>query len=343
MTGKKRRAYGGVLVLVLITAFLIGLVAGMLIIHLADKEEIDEANKEQLEMRVSKAQNVTNVYIPKRDRVLGQIAKNPYITENFKLEDGYMAYYDESGNKISHLGVDLSYHNEMIDWDKLASSGVEFVMLRCGYRGYTEGGLVKDEKFDEYAKEANRVGLKLGVYFFTQAITEEEAIEEADFVLDLVKDYEISYPIAIDTEYVDDDEARTNTSEIEDEERSNMIIAFCERIKEAGYCPMIYASENWMRRDMDLELLNQYDFWVAQYQEENDFLYDFTIWQYTDTGSVPGIDEEVDLNISMIDYAEFVPALREAVLSEGEIVEGDGAAGDTVVIENVVESITGDE
>ena len=343
MAGKKRRPSGGIILLVLLTVFLIGLVAGMLIIHLADKNEIEEVRQEQLEMRVSEEKQVTNVYIPKRERVLGQIAKNPYITENFKLEDGYMAYYDENGEKISHLGIDLSYHNEMVDWDKLATTGVEFVMLRCGYRGYTEGGLVKDEKFEEYAAEANRVGIKLGVYFFTQAITKEEALEEADFVLDLIKDYQIDYPVAIDTEYVSDESARTNTTEIEDEDRSEFLIAFCERIKEEGYYPVIYASENWMRRDMDLELLNQYDFWVAQYQEENDFLYDFTIWQYTEEGSIPGIDEAVDLNISLIDYGEFVPALREAVLSEGEIIEGAGAPGDTVVIENTVESITGDE
>lgn len=336
MANRVKKKSNGILILVMITFFLIGLVAGMLIIHFATRQEVEEV-EQQLKMTVTEERKVTNVYVPKRERVLGQIAKNSYKTENFRLEDGYMAYFDDEGNKLSHLGIDISYHAQLVDWDELAASGVEFVMLRCGYRGYTEGGLVKDEKFEEYAAEANRVGIKLGVYFFTQSITVEEAVEEADFVIDLIKDYSIEYPVALDTEYINDDKARTNTEDISDELRSEMAIAFCERIKEAGYYPIIYASENWMRREMNLEMLNTYDFWAAQYQEENDFLYDFAIWQYTESGSVPGIDREVDLDISMVDYASFVPALREAVLSQGEIIEGEGAPGDAVVTEDVIQ------
>ena len=104
-----------------------------------------------------------------------------------------------------------------------------------------------------------------------------------------------------------------------------MCIAFCEKIKEAGYYPMIYASENWIRRELDFEALQEYDFWAPQYLEENDFMYDFTIWQYTERGFIQGVDEQVDLDISMVDYASFVPALREAVLSGGEITQtGNG-------------------
>lgn len=340
MSKKAKRQSTGIIVLLVITFFLIGLVVGMLIIHLLGSgSDTDAESDKQIEMKVSEVKHVTNVYIPERERVLGQIAKNPYIFENFILEDGYMTYTDENGEKISHLGIDLSYHNQMVDWDKLAESGIEFVMLRCGYRGYTEGGLVKDEKFEEYAAEANRVGINLGVYFYTQSITVEEAVQEAEYVLDLIKDYNISYPVALDTEYLDDDKARTNKNEISRELRSEMAIAFCERIKEEGYYPMIYSNENWMRRNMDLEMLNQYDFWAAQFLEQNDFLYDFTIWQYTDKGSIPGISENVDLDISLIDYAEFVPSLREAVVSGGEIIEGEGAPGDEVIIETADEDI----
>ena len=99
-----------------------------------------------------------------------------------------------------------------------------------------------------------------------------------------------------------------------------MCIAFCKKIEEAGYYPMIYAGENWMRRNLNLSMLQEYDFWAPQYLEENDFMYDFTIWQYTESGFIPGVDGEVDLNISMIDYTSFVPALREAVLSGGDIM-----------------------
>lgn len=337
MSRKQRKSSVGIALIIMLTCFLIGLVAGMLIIHFSGDKGKEQA--ENLKMTISNERKVVNVYVPKRERVFGQIPKSSYITENFKIEDGYMTYYDETGNKVSHLGIDLSYHNGIVDWDKLAESGVEFVMLRCGYRGYTEGGLVKDEKFEEYAAEANRVGINLGVYFFTQSISVEEAVEEAKFTIDLIKDYDISYPVALDTEAISDKNARTNAAEISDELRSEMAIAFCEKIKEAGYYPMIYSSENWMRRDMNLEMLSEYDFWAAQYLEENDFLYDFTMWQYTDEGFVPGIDEAIDLDISMIDYAEFVPALREAVLSEGEIIEGEGAPGDVVEITEGYEPI----
>ncbi len=269
--------------------------------------------------------NVTNVYIPERERVFGQIPVNSYKLENFYVDDGFMAYHDDEGNKISHLGIDLSYHQENVDFAQLKEAGVEFVMLRCGYRGYSEGGLVKDEKFEEYARACNEYGIPLGVYFFTQAVSVEEAVREAEFTIELIKDYDISYPVALDTEYVSDKNARTNLEEIEEDLRSEMCIAFCEKIKEAGYYPMIYASENWIRRDLEYEKLQDYDFWAPQYLEENDFMYDFTIWQYTERGFIKGVDEEVDLDISMVDYASFVPALREAVLTRGDItiVSGD--------------------
>lgn len=320
-----RRIKNGLLsvkIILALSIFFLGFVFGMLTIHFVKQKEINEL-QESLDTAIAEKteEKVYNVYIPERSMIYGKVPVNPYNVDNFKIMDGFMAYVDDDGNKISHLGVDLSYHNKSVDFDALAASGVEFVMLRCGYRGYTEGGLVKDEKFDEYAAEANRVGLKLGVYFFTQAVTMEEARDEAEFVIDLIKDYDISYPVAIDTEHVPDSGARTNENEISDELRTQMITEFCKRVSEEGYYPMIYASENWMRRNMDLSKLTEYDFWVPQYLDENDFLFDFTIWQYTEAGYAPGIDGEVDLDISMVDYASFVPQLREAVLNNGKIVQ----------------------
>ena len=313
--------------------FVLGTLTGMLIGSVSARSKSNNAAAEEKE-GISEAEtvskpmvivsdkdkvNVTNVYIPARERVLGQIPVNSYKLENFYIEDGYMAYHDDEGNKLSHLGVDLSYHQENVDFAALKESGVEFVMLRCGYRGYSEGGLVKDEKFDEYAAACNEYGIPLGVYFFTQAVSVEEAVREAEFTIDLIRDYDISYPVALDTEYVSEKGARTNSEEIDEDLRSEMCIAFCRKISEAGYYPMIYASENWIRRDLNYEALQEYDFWAPQYLEENDFMYDFTIWQYTERGFIKGVDEEVDLDISMVDYASFVPALREAVLSRGEI------------------------
>ena len=297
-----------------------GLVVGMVIIHIKSSKEI-AAVQAELESVIEEQShiNVTNVYVPERKMTEGQISTNPYNTENFRIDNGFMAYFDENGEKISHLGCDLSYHNKIVNFDELAASGCEFVMLRCGYRGYSEGGMVKDEKFDRYASEAQRVGLKIGVYFFTQALTPEEAVEEAEFTLKLIEDYDISYPVAFDTEYIDDENARTNVTEISDELRSEICTAFCERIAKEGYYPMIYASENWFRRYLEVESLRKYDFWAPQYLDENDFLYDFTIWQYTDKGSIPGVKGDVDLDISMVDYASFVPKMREAYLTNGVI------------------------
>ena len=317
---RRRKRNAATTILVIFMGFIMGFIVGALVIHNKSSKEI-AAVKDELATVIEEQShiNVTNVYVPERKLTEGQVSLNSYNTENFRIDKGFMAYFDENGEKISHLGCDLSYHNKNVNFDELKAAGCEFVMLRCGYRGYSAGGLAKDEKFDTYASEAQRVGLKIGVYFFTQALTVEEAKEEAEFTLSLIENYDISYPVAFDTEYIDDEEARTNTTEISDELRSDICVAFCERISEEGYYPMIYASENWFRRSLELEPIRKYDFWAPQYLEENDFLYDFTMWQYTDEGEIPGVSGPVDLDISMVDYAAFVPKMREAYLTGGKI------------------------
>ncbi|MBR6452117.1 MAG: glycoside hydrolase family 25 protein [Lachnospiraceae bacterium] len=320
----KRRKGNSLAVALMMTVFFFGLVGGMLLIHFTEVKNLKDqlkGAKDTANPTINIGEDVVNVYVPKREVRYGTIPIHSYNKDNFRLENGYMAYYDEEGKKISHLGVDLSYHQVQVDWNQLKTSPCEFVMLRCGYRGYTEGGLVEDEKFQEYATGATEAGFPLGVYFFTQALTEEEAIAEADFVLDLIEPYPISYPVVIDSEYVSDESARTNQAEMEPEERTKLLITFCERIKEAGYYPMVYASENWLRRELDVSMLQPYEIWAPQYLETNDFLYDFTIWQYTAEGQIPGVTGLCDLNISMVDYASFVPQLRQAYLGPGEIIE----------------------
>lgn len=319
----KRKNTGLVFVL-MIFMMLTGFIMGMIIVHIVDTKKEKELVA-KYEKQISEIEQVVDesihVYVPKRNIAPGSIMKNPYIQDNFVIEDGFMAYYNENGEKISHVGVDLSYHNDKVDWQQLAASPVEFVMLRAGYRGYTEGGIVEDEKFREYAQAANDNGLALGVYFFTQAITEQEAILEAEYVIRLIEDYDISYPVAFDTEYINDEEARTNKADLSKEDLSKICIAFCERIKDAGYYPMIYASENWFRRQLDMTMLTDYDYWAPQYIEKNDFLYDFTIWQYTEEGNAPGVEGICDLDISLVDYASFVPSFKDAHDTGGTISE----------------------
>lgn len=325
MAERHKRSNAPIIILIL-SMFLIGLIIGMASIHFSEVRSLkrqlkDLENATGTTINIEGGEEVIHIHVPKREVKYGSIPVNSYKQENFKDEDGIMAYYDDEGNKISHFGIDISYHQQNINWEELKSSNVEFIMLRCGYRGYTEGGLVKDEKFDEYAKAAVDAGFPIGVYFFTQALTEEEAIEEADFVLEAIESYPISYPVVLDTEYVSDSKARTNQVEMTPQERSSIAIAFCERIKENGYYPMVYASENWLRRSLDADMLQAYEIWAPQYLDTNDFMYDFTIWQYSDAGTVPGIKEQVDLNISLVDYASFVPKMREAFTGGGKIIE----------------------
>ena len=322
----RRKENRNVIVVLMLSVFFFGFVMGMLLIHFAyakkaEKEAAGKQDQPGTTINVSGGTEYVKVYVPKREVKYGTIPIHSYNIDGFVVEDGFMAYYDEAGNKISHLGVDISYHQKKIDWEALKKSPCEFIMLRCGYRGYTEGGLVEDEKFREYADAAVEAGYPIGVYFFTQALTEEEALAEADFVMDLIKDYPISYPVVLDTEYVASESARTNLTELTKEERTQLVITFCERIKENGYYPMVYASENWLRRNLDASMLQPYEIWAPQYLDKNDFMYDFTIWQYTDAGNIPGIQGVVDLNISLVDYPSFVPAMREAVVGNGEIIE----------------------
>lgn len=320
----------GIIIGMMIIVFMVGIMLGMVIMQSTARKTDTSATavSKQPKIETIHKEEITNVYFPVRQVKSGHIIKNSYNTDNFKIDEGFMAYFDDNGNKISHLGIDVSYHQSGINWEELKTSPVEFVMARCGYRGFTEGGLVQDEKFEEFARGANENGIALGVYFFSQAITVDEAVEEAEYVINLIKDYEISYPVAFDTEYVSDKKARTNKADLTPEQLTEIADAFCAKISEAGYYPIIYASENWLRRQLNAADLVQYDVWAPQYLEENDFLYDFTIWQYTDEGEVPGIKEKVDLNISMVDYKEFVPGLRKAFDTNGEI----GTYGENTVI-----------
>ena len=323
-------------VVLMLTMFVFGFVVGMVVLYFTTPKNVksEEQNIVQPVVIETETTPEIKIYVPDRKRVLGKIPINSYNPDNFVMEDGFLSYYNDEGEKISHIGVDLSYHQEKINWDELENSGIEFVILRCGYRGYSEGGLIEDEKFREYATECNARNIPLGVYFFTQAITVEEAIEEADFVLSIIEEYDISYPVVLDTENVSDNSARTNTVEITPEFRTDMCVAFMEHVKENGYYPMIYASENWIRRELIPERIQEYDLWAAQYIDKNDYLYDFTIWQYTESGRVPGINEAVDIDVCMVDYASFIPELRKEYLGDEHVTVINIESENTVVIED---------
>lgn len=230
-----------------------------------------------------------------------ELKHNTYNPEQFVLDnDMYMEYY-ENGDRISHKGIDVSRYQGKIDWEKVAGDDVEYAFIRLGIRGYSEGAIQEDQYFVDNIKGARRNNIDVGVYFFTQATSTEEAEEEAQFVLDMIEPYRVDYPVVIDVETVSNANARTK--DLTKEERTQYCIAFCEMIKNAGYTPMIYGNLKTFMLMLDIEQLEDYDKWFAYYDEQFYFPYDFKVWQYTDTGKVNGISTDVDLNISFEDLS----------------------------------------
>ncbi len=227
-----------------------------------------------------------------------------YEKENFVYydESGRMAYTEE-GKVVSEKGIDVSKFNQEIDWKSVAEAGWNFAYVRAGVRGYVTGEIVKDEFFDRNVAGAKENEIDLGVYFFTQAVNTEEAVEEADFVIDLLKEKEISGPVVLDVEKIDNPDTTPRTLSVSPAARTDIALAFCDRIRKAGYEPMIYGNLYTFLKLLELPRLEEIDKWFAGYINEEDrkpyFAYQFRVWQYTDSGAVPGITGKVDLNIKM--------------------------------------------
>lgn len=235
---------------------------------------------------------------PYKVKINPDIARKKYRDKNFSYKEGKMIYKDDKYS--SRLGVDVSHHQGKIDWEKVKEDGYEFAIIRIGYRGYgTEGTLNLDNRFHENIKDAQRAGLDVGVYFFAQAINEEEALEEAEFVLKHLKGYELELPVAYDPESILYDEARTD--DVTGEQFTKNAKVFCKRIRKAGYETMIYSNMLWEAYELDLKKLSDYPIWYADYEPLPQTPYDFVMWQYTSRGTVDGIDGSVDLNIQFLE------------------------------------------
>lgn len=236
-------------------------------------------------------------FVPIRD----DLQKNDYVMENLNILENGEVQYLQDGQVTSHKGIDVSKHQGNIDWTKVAADGVEFAFVRAGLRGYgTEGKLVEDETFEQNVTGALQAGLKVGVYFYSQAITEEEVLEEANLVLEKVKPYNIQLPIVYDVEKVSGGKGRANALSVE--ERTHLTALFCQTIQDAGYKPMIYHNMEMSTLMLDLGQLEQYDKWFAYYNDDLYYPYAYKVWQYSEKGAVDGINEEVDLNIWVGDF-----------------------------------------
>ncbi|WP_051142167.1 GH25 family lysozyme [Butyrivibrio sp. XPD2006] len=230
--------------------------------------------------------------------------------------DGKTYYYDKDGNPVTGeqvikgakysfgsdgvlssssgtMGIDVSKWNGNIDWNKVKKSGVNFVIIRCGYRGSSAGALIEDPKFRSYMKGAQAAGLKVGVYFFSQAVNEVEAVEEASMCINLCQGYNLSFPIYLD---VEGSNGRGDT--ISASQRTANIKAFCGTIQSAGYRAGVYSNKTWFTKNINVSALTNYKIWLAQYAASVSYSASrYDMWQYTSKGSVSGISGNVDMNI----------------------------------------------
>jgi len=233
--------------------------------------------------------------------ITNSLKQHDYVYHNFKvMENGQIVYVDDTNEILSKKGIDVSRYQEKIDWKKVAEDGVEYAFIRAGVRGSTEGKISEDAFFVDNIEGALDNGIAVGSYFFSQATTPEEAVEEAEFVLELIEPYDVTFPIVYDLEEVTSDNSRTN--DLTKEEYTENCIAFCETIKAAGYTPMIYGNLKTFMIMLDMHRIEEYDKWFAYYNPEVYFPYEFSIWQYTSEGTVNGINGDVDLNVCMKDY-----------------------------------------
>lgn len=231
------------------------------------------------------------------------VAVNKLDSSGFTADSSFK-YYSENGHPASHEGIDVSSFSGDIEWDKVKAAGIDFVMVRLGGRGYgADGGLYADDRAAEYISGAKAAGLKVGAYFFSQATTNAEAEEEADYARQVLGDTKLDYPLAYDWEIIKNDDARTDS--VSATQATECAVAFCERVKSYGYIPMIYSASREFYFKYDLTRLKDYELWLVQYANLPDFYYQFSMWQYSETGKVDGIEGNVDLNISFSGAADY--------------------------------------
>ena len=278
----------------------------------SEKDEILNTIREQFEdgsstLSVLKKLYPDNiVYVNKSGRYVfadinPALAKTEFNTAGFKLEDNGLMSYSDDKTATTYTGIDLSRYNSDIDFAKAKASGIDYAMIRCGYRAYGSGLLVKDTSFETYITNALKNNVDVGVYFYTQAVNKEEAVEEANYVLELIRPYNVTYPVAIDIEAIENDSFRQE--KLSASELTDVVIAFCDTIKAAGYTPLIYSNLLYFMDNVELDRLEEYDKWFAGYQTAAPYYpYKYTMWQYTSTGTVPGVSGNVDINICLKNY-----------------------------------------
>ena len=227
-------------------------------------------------------------------------ADNKKVT-GWQVIQGISYFFNSDGVRSDCMGIDVSRWNNSIDWAAVKAAGIDFAIIRVGYRGYGTGKLVEDPLARQNLAGATAAGIKVGVYVFSQAINQEEAVEEASMALEIVKGYSLAYPIFIDSEY--STSAKDGRADaLSAAQRTAICAAFCKTVANSGYRTGVYASKSWFQYQLNVGGLEQYHIWLAHYTTATDYARRYDLWQYTSTATVPGIRGSVDMNFSYLNY-----------------------------------------
>lgn len=287
---------------VTVTVFLVAAIVAISALTLAQGPRTSSV---KLISKTGSSAEVDDLYEGKMTIPFYDIATNSYGPDDFVAENDTVSYV---GNGDSYVGISVNEKKGDIDWQQVKNSGVDFVMIRVGLREKIKGRIRADSKFAENIQGATDAGLPVGVYFYSKAVEDAEAKEEATFALEQIRNYDINYPIGIFWEYdLKDDGTQDETSRTvrrNGDQVTGYIDTFCSTVRVAGYTPCYFAEKNMAYNRLDLSRLSSYDLWYGEYRSAPSFYYDFKIWQYTKEGKVPGIPETVSVSISLKNYGK---------------------------------------
>lgn len=275
-------------------AVFLSVTALLIIIAVSGTERGESAAVFNFDEEILSEEELVDVSLDSKSTVVGSHYGNAEKLDASELEG--------ISKKAKAAGIDVSVWQGEIDWAKVAAAGIDFAMIRCGYREYgTQGAIKADKKFEYNIANAIKNGIKVGVYFYSTAVNEEEAIEEAAWVVNAVKGYNITYPIAYDfEEFFNSDNSRAKS--LSKAQRTRNTIAFLDYVKQNGYKPMLYASASAVRKYWDYSEIKDYDYWLAHYTRKTNYSGPYTIWQCTSNGRVDGINGRVDFDLAYVSY-----------------------------------------
>lgn len=232
--------------------------------------------------------------------IAGSIAINNLLTATHMYTSTYTDATYSTPAAVKAVGIDVSQHQETIDWAAVKADGIDFAFIRAAYRGTTSGEIAVDARFQTNIESAQAAGIKVGVYIYSQAITEAEAREEAAFVLDLVDGYDLDLPVVMDFEFDESQTGRLAAANLGESESTAIVLAFCDEVSDSGEQPMVYGNAHMLASNLNVdEIEKEAEIWYANYNDTT-LAVDYVLWQYTESGSVAGISGNVDCDLCFV-------------------------------------------